>query len=385
MPVSGGGSKMLTMSHAPRVPVNRIALVVGADSEIGSEASRRLALDGCQVIGLGSDPHRLHRIAREVTEVNGSFAFYIGDLTNPAFVRQTLMDMYARYRGIHFVMNALNGASQAFGTAFDVFYRQRLNAGSMSIRLESVVDCLDLTASPRLPTPLALLSGVAYHRVYIDEQATAVHANLVAAEILELLMAACSVPNDLQVRLAGEEVIATYTSHSSRVEPDASEVLGPTASVYVGETDHGRGVYAGRGFRRGDLILKTTGKVVPHQTEHSIQIGWRAHLEVDAPVRYLNHACEPNAGIRTNSEEYPDVVAFRDIRAGEEIRFDYGMTEYRHYDRRNPELEFSLECRCGSPACRGRLGYYSELSEAIRQAYTGFIADYLTQPAPPDA
>lgn len=365
--------------------MSRIALVVNADTFIGSETSRRLALDGCQVIGLGSDPHRLHSIAREVTEVNGSFVFYTGDLSSSAFIRQTLMDVYAHYPGIHFVMNALNDTGQAFGTAFDDFYRQHLNTGSMSVPLEHMVDCLDLTASPVSQHRGALLSGVAYHRVYLNEQAAAVHANLVAVEILKLLMAACSVPNDLQVRLAGEEVIVTYTSHSSRVESDASEVLGPTASVYVGETDQGRGVYASRDFQRGDLILKTTGKVVLHQTEHSIQIGWGTHLEVDAPVRLLNHACEPNAGMRTNSEGYPDVLAFRDIQAGEEIRFDYAMTEFRHYPRQNPELEFSLECRCGSPACRGRLGYYSELPEAIRQAYAGFIADYLTQPSPPDA
>ena len=80
---------------------------------------------------------------------------------------------------------------------------------------------------------------------------------------------------------------------------------------------------------------------------------------------------------RTNGQGIPDFYAFRSIAKDEEIRYDYAMTEYRHYERSRPELDFDLTCHCGSPICRGRFGYYSELSAALKEAYRGFISDYL--------
>jgi hypothetical protein len=53
-----------------------------------------------------------------------------------------------------------------------------------------------------------------------------------------------------------------------------------------------------------------------------------------------------------------------------------------HYPRADAALEFNLECRCGSPNCRGKLGYYSELPEATKQHYVGFVSAYFATPRP---
>jgi HAMP domain-containing protein len=147
--------------------------------------------------------------------------------------------------------------------------------------------------------------------------------------------------------------------------------------VHIRQTDRGRGVFAARSFRRGELILGATGTVISHQTEYSIQIDRERHLDTDPPARYLNHSCDPNAGVRTNENGLPDFIARRDIQADEEITYDYAMTEFRHYERQRPELDFDLTCRCGSKNCRGKLGYYSELSDELKATYRGLVSAYL--------
>lgn len=55
-------------------------------------------------------------------------------------------------------------------------------------------------------------------------------------------------------------------------------------------------------------------------------------------AKYVNHSCEPN----TLSAGYGFEIALRDIAEGEEITDDYGMFN----------LEWTIDCHCGSPRCR---------------------------------
>lgn len=149
-------------------------------------------------------------------------------------------------------------------------------------------------------------------------------------------------------------------------------------NVYLAyKAGSGLGVYAVRAFQKGDYLFSATGRIVSRQTEFSIQIDWDKHLDVYPPARYLNHSCDPNAGVKTNALGWPDFYAFRDIAKDEEIRYDYAMTEYRHYERSRPELDIDLTCHCGAPGCRGRFGYYSEISLELKEKYRGYISSYL--------
>ena len=151
------------------------------------------------------------------------------------------------------------------------------------------------------------------------------------------------------------------------------------ADVYgkkVGYLD-GVGIFASRDFKKGEVVIRPTGDVVDHQTIYSIQIDWECHLDPDPPAKHLNHSCDPNLGIRTQANGIPEFIALRDIQKDEEVTFDYAMSEYTHYPRANPELDFDLTCYCDAKNCRGRMGYYSELSDELKAHYRGYISGYL--------
>jgi hypothetical protein len=61
------------------------------------------------------------------------------------------------------------------------------------------------------------------------------------------------------------------------------------------------------------------------------------------PTNFLNHSCDPNAGY----DGADAIVALRPIAAGEEIRMDYGTFSF--------SFDHEFACRCGAPACRGRV------------------------------
>jgi hypothetical protein len=63
---------------------------------------------------------------------------------------------------------------------------------------------------------------------------------------------------------------------------------------------------------------------------------------MQVPERYINHSCDPNVFVRTyDGIRY--VVALRDIRAGEEIAYDYSVNGYG---------EVVWHCSCGAARCR---------------------------------
>lgn len=120
----------------------------------------------------------------------------------------------------------------------------------------------------------------------------------------------------------------------------------------------GHGAFAGEAIAAGDPIGAIRGRTMSVKEARQRARGQRRimvielgpKLAIDAsgsedPLRYTNHSCRPNASLRV-SPEAVEVVALRDIAAGEEITVDYGDT---HHEGR-------LRCRCGvGGACRGQL------------------------------
>jgi len=62
------------------------------------------------------------------------------------------------------------------------------------------------------------------------------------------------------------------------------------------------------------------------------------------PLRYTNHSCQPNVVLRIRQGRV-EIYAMRDVAVGEELTANYGPTHH----------EGTLTCRCGAPACTGRL------------------------------
>jgi hypothetical protein len=84
----------------------------------------------------------------------------------------------------------------------------------------------------------------------------------------------------------------------------------------------------------------------------------------------VNHSCDPNSGITLNARGAHDLVAMRDITAGEEITYDYAM--------RNLKIEhFPVVCKCGASNCRRSIKGWLTLPLKIRRRYSGFVAPHL--------
>lgn len=87
---------------------------------------------------------------------------------------------------------------------------------------------------------------------------------------------------------------------------------------------------------------------------------------------FTNHSCDPNCGLRVDSSGF-DMIALRDIAAGEELTYDYS-THQEH-----PQED--MICQCGTPACRGVVRSFSTLPDGQRRRYldlgvvAGFIAE----------
>lgn len=137
---------------------------------------------------------------------------------------------------------------------------------------------------------------------------------------------------------------------------------------------YGRGVYADRAIRKGEIIAAFDGPILDDDFEpwtadllsHAIQIGPRKWRDSKGIARLVNHSCDPNCGIRGLNR----IVAMRPIAAGEQITWDYEMTEKSDWWR--------MKCRCGSNICRGRIGHYKNLPPATRRKYRGYISKWIT-------
>lgn len=94
----------------------------------------------------------------------------------------------------------------------------------------------------------------------------------------------------------------------------------------------------------------------------------------DNPRRYVNHSCEPNAGIRRSPRSEggwdSNLIAIKVIQKGNEITIDYSVTQFD---------DWSMECRCGSPTCRHNVTDIKHLDRALQEKYDKFdlIPDWM--------
>lgn len=141
---------------------------------------------------------------------------------------------------------------------------------------------------------------------------------------------------------------------------------------------YGQAYFAKRDFSKDEVVMCGYGKIIEHQTPHlSVQIDFNHHyLPKKTNGRYWNHSCDPNTFVKTRSDGFPNLIAARKIRKGDEITFGYYMTEFRwskHAD------ESKIKCHCSSNKCRGKILSFSQLSERERNnlAKTNRISNYL--------
>ena len=135
----------------------------------------------------------------------------------------------------------------------------------------------------------------------------------------------------------------------------------------------GKGVFAIADIRKGEVIAAFDGAIYEESFEpwtddlrqHVMQFGPKCWRDSDGIARLINHSCEPNCGIKKLFQ----VVAMRAIAKGEEITWDYEMTERSSWWR--------MRCRCGAAGCRKVIGSYSRMPAGVRRKYRGYISAWL--------
>jgi SET domain-containing protein len=133
-------------------------------------------------------------------------------------------------------------------------------------------------------------------------------------------------------------------------------------------TIHGRGVYARKDIPKDTRLIEYTGEHISNaeadrryedetmSRHHTFLFILNSRTCVDAAVggnisRFINHSCDPNC-VAWIEGRHIWIDALRDIRAGEELAYDYEYDFLPGYTVE--DLEF-YGCKCGSRNCRGTI------------------------------
>jgi uncharacterized protein len=144
------------------------------------------------------------------------------------------------------------------------------------------------------------------------------------------------------------------------------------------ESKGGHGVFALKPVYAGEILVVWGGEIYTAEqlddlSEQAVSLGLQLEEglyiipQYTGPADWVNHSCEPNAGIRGQVT----VIAMRDIAPGEEVTFDYAMTDASDYDE--------FRCECNTPACRKRITGSDWRNPELWKKYDGYFATYIQQ------
>ena len=131
---------------------------------------------------------------------------------------------------------------------------------------------------------------------------------------------------------------------------------------------HGKGVFAVQDLAEGETLIEYIGEIIdwpealrrhphdPHDPNHTFYFHVDEHHVIDAKhggnsSRWINHSCKPNCEADENKGKV-FIKALRNITAGEELFYDYGLIIDARYTKK---LLAEYPCWCGAKSCRGTL------------------------------
>jgi len=131
---------------------------------------------------------------------------------------------------------------------------------------------------------------------------------------------------------------------------------------------HGNGVFAVQDIAEGETLIEYKGEVItwkealrrhphdPAQPNHTFYFHIDDDRVIDGGVngnaaRWINHSCDPSCEA-DEQDGRVFIKALRNIAAGEELSYDYGLIIDEPYTKK---LKAEFPCWCGSDSCRGTL------------------------------
>lgn len=135
--------------------------------------------------------------------------------------------------------------------------------------------------------------------------------------------------------------------------------------LFVASSPSGVGLFATRSFADGETILLFSGALLTleqviamgEDQANPLQVDDQLYIDIGYPGVYANHSCRPNAGIRDDVR----LVALEPITPGQEIVWDYSTSMWEEY--------WVMDCHCGEPCCRGRIGDFPSLPTWQQREY----------------
>ncbi|MBI4706828.1 MAG: SET domain-containing protein-lysine N-methyltransferase [Candidatus Omnitrophica bacterium] len=146
-----------------------------------------------------------------------------------------------------------------------------------------------------------------------------------------------------------------------------------------------RGVFAVAGLKKGEAIAVWGGYIIT-QKEFKVLSKKRFKNIDDYATKvcdgfymvsckngtledddFFNHSCNPNAGINGQIV----MVAMRNILRGEEITYDYAMTD--------AEFDYSFKCSCGQKNCRKIVTTKDWKIPSLQKRYKGHFSWYIQE------
>ncbi len=145
----------------------------------------------------------------------------------------------------------------------------------------------------------------------------------------------------------------------------------------------GWGIFARADIRKSERLAIFGGKIMlideMYQLPGNMQ-GYTMQIEdrfvlgpagtISEDTDFFNHSCDPNSGFKGQIF----LVAMRDIRAGEEITFDYAMTVSESV---GSDMVFEMVCTCGSPRCRKTITEQDWMLPELQDRYKGYFSQYI--------
>src|SRR5262245_55922080 len=142
---------------------------------------------------------------------------------------------------------------------------------------------------------------------------------------------------------------------------------------------HGKGLFAKATITQGEIVAIKGGYILNAQGREEMEkelgpaeiqitedffIAPVQKEERDGSMLYSNHSCDPNIAIQGQIV----FVAMRDITLGEELTHDWATTD---------DLDYELECKCGSTKCRGTITGKDWMKKELQEKYRGWFCWFL--------
>lgn len=148
----------------------------------------------------------------------------------------------------------------------------------------------------------------------------------------------------------------------------------------------GLGSYAMTPIRQGEIVIIQGGRIISSElldnpkfepyAYHCFQVEENFYIcpvelnrELADGIFNVNHSCNPTCGFKGQIS----MVAMRDIQTGEQITFDYAMSDVGSKE----QGWIDMVCLCGSQNCRKTITGDDWKLEELQQKYKGYFSRYV--------